>query len=122
MIHARGLSGTPLSSHWSTAAVNASCAHSSARSKSPSNRINVATIRPHSRRYTFSTACPAGVLILLDPKSSYGTLSISCLTIRLTTGKGKALVPLSRHGEAQTLFRLGEDKGESQPRPANPYA
>ena len=42
--------GTPVARHWSTAAAKASCAHSSARSKSPISRIRVATMRPHSAR------------------------------------------------------------------------
>src|SRR5882724_11486993 len=56
MIQARGNSGTPESRHWSTAAANASCAASSAISKSPKFRIRVATIRPQSEWYTESTA------------------------------------------------------------------
>ena len=36
--------------HWSTAAAKASCADSSARSKSPTMPIRVATIRPQSER------------------------------------------------------------------------
>ncbi len=45
-----GNSGTPVAGHWSTAAVNASCATSSARSKSPTRPMSVATIRPQSER------------------------------------------------------------------------
>ena len=50
MIHARGEPGTPETRHWSTAAAKASCAASSATSKSPVSLINVATIRPQSVR------------------------------------------------------------------------
>src|SRR5438046_614943 len=50
MIHARGNSGIPEDRHWSTAAVKASCATSSARSKSPKSRISAATMRPQSER------------------------------------------------------------------------
>jgi len=39
-----------------TAAANASCAASSARSKSPTTPMRVATIRPQSVRYSSSTA------------------------------------------------------------------
>src|SRR5438132_5412070 len=56
MIQARGTSGMPEMRHWSTAAAKASCAASSAISKSPVSRIKVATIRPQSERYTSSTA------------------------------------------------------------------
>ena len=43
--HARGFAGTPLLGHCSTADANASCSASSARSKSPSSRTNVAKTR-----------------------------------------------------------------------------
>ena len=48
--HARGLAGTPSRGHCSTAAANASCSASSARSKSPSRRISVAKTRRDSAR------------------------------------------------------------------------
>ena len=48
MIQALGNSGIPEVRHCSTAAVNASWAASSARSKSPKSRISVAKIRLHS--------------------------------------------------------------------------
>src|SRR6266851_7030446 len=63
MIHAGGESGTPDSRHWSTAAAKASCAASSARSKSPKDRIRVATIRPQSELYTAWTAALASTSI-----------------------------------------------------------
>src|SRR5262245_29091785 len=65
MIQARGNSGTPAARHWSTAAANASCADSSARSKSRTRRIRVATMRLQSDRYTASTA--ASTLAAIDP-------------------------------------------------------
>src|ERR1700677_1774776 len=55
-IQARGNSGTPETRHWSTAAAKASWADSSARSKSPTRRIRVATMRPQSEGYRASTA------------------------------------------------------------------
>src|SRR5690349_8832940 len=58
-IQARGNWGTPDSSHWRTAVAKASWAHSSARSKSPTRLMRVATIRPQSERYTASTAAAA---------------------------------------------------------------
>src|SRR5437773_9189287 len=64
MIQARGNSGTPETRHWSTAAVKASWAASSATSKSRTSRIRVATIRPQSERYTASTAAFASTGIL----------------------------------------------------------
>ena len=53
---APGLRGMPSRLHRSSARVNASCAHSSARSQSPVNRIRVATTRPHSSRNALATA------------------------------------------------------------------
>jgi hypothetical protein len=47
---ARGTGGTPVAGHWSTAAAKASWVASSARSKSRTSRIRVATIRPQSER------------------------------------------------------------------------
>src|SRR4051794_28985289 len=51
---ARGLAGTPSTGQRSTAAVNASCSASSARSKSPSRRIRVARTRRDSLRKRWS--------------------------------------------------------------------
>src|SRR6185503_8309733 len=55
--HALGLDGTPSRGHCSSAALNASCRASSARSKSPSRRISVASTRRDSDWYTASIAC-----------------------------------------------------------------
>src|SRR5690606_14355590 len=49
---ARGLPGTPSRGHCSSAARKASCSASSARSKSPSSRISVASTARDSDRYT----------------------------------------------------------------------
>ena len=59
---ARGLAGTPSRGHCSSAARNASCSASSARSKSPSRRISVASTARDSERYTASTVSRARVL------------------------------------------------------------
>src|SRR6266702_2319224 len=61
---ARGLAGTPVDSHCSMAAVNASWRASSAKSKSPSRRINVARTRPASRRKTSSTTRSMGPTLM----------------------------------------------------------
>src|SRR3989454_1165846 len=53
--HARGLTGTPFRDHCWTATAKASCSASSAASKSPSKRINVARTWRDSERYTAST-------------------------------------------------------------------
>ena len=45
-----GFDGIPVAGHRSTAAANASCAASSATSKSRTSRISVATMRPQSDR------------------------------------------------------------------------
>ena len=50
--HAPGWSGTPSRGQRCSARSNASWAHSSARSQSPSDRMSVATTRPHSRSNT----------------------------------------------------------------------
>ena len=52
--HARGLSGTPSRGQRSAAIANASCAASSARSKSPRKPISAARTRPHCSRKTCS--------------------------------------------------------------------
>src|SRR5467141_1811902 len=51
---ARGFAGVPSEGHFCSATAYASCNISSARSKSPSRRINVARIRPDSSRCSFS--------------------------------------------------------------------
>src|SRR5436190_1505842 len=53
--HGTGLAGTPSRGHCSTAALNASCIASSARSKSPSRRISVASTLRESRRNRVAT-------------------------------------------------------------------
>src|SRR6185503_20207920 len=53
--HARALVGMPSRGHRSAAMANASCAASSARSKSPRKPIRVARTRPHSSRKTCSS-------------------------------------------------------------------
>ena len=55
VIQAPGLSGTPRTGHVSSAVTNASWTASSARSKSPSTRMSVATARPDSSRNRRST-------------------------------------------------------------------
>ncbi len=60
--HAPGLRGTPSRPHVSSASVKASCAHSSARSQSPTPRINVATTRPHSEWNADATAASTSEL------------------------------------------------------------
>ena len=55
VIHAPGLAGMPRSGHVSSATMNASWTASSARSKSPSTRMSVATARPCSSRNRRST-------------------------------------------------------------------
>src|SRR5260370_13775019 len=55
VIHAPGLSGTPLAGQFAMAEANASCMASSARSKDPASRMRVAIIRPDSWRNTVST-------------------------------------------------------------------
>src|SRR5581483_3842757 len=62
VIQAPGLSGTPFSGQLDTAEVNASCMASSARSKEPESRINVAMIRPDSCRKTDSTKAVASAI------------------------------------------------------------
>ena len=52
--HARGLDGTPASGQRCSATATASCIASSARSKSPTRRISVASTRPASSRNIFS--------------------------------------------------------------------
>src|SRR6266545_3706698 len=79
MSQARGESGTPDIRQWSTAEVNASCIASSARSKSPTMRISVATSRPQSERYTASTAAVASCAM---PNRKY--FSPTCRSGRLT--------------------------------------
>ena len=54
--HAPGLSGTPASGHFSTAATSASCAKSSARPMSPTMRARRAMSRGDSMRQTASIA------------------------------------------------------------------
>jgi len=85
MIQARGESGTPSVRHWSTAAVKASCAASSASSKSPNWRMRVATIRPQSDRYTASTAT-LGFGSTFDDKKIYIAMSIGEVAIRFSSG------------------------------------
>src|SRR5678815_2294307 len=53
--HGTGLAGIPSRGHCSTAARNASCIASSARSKSPSRRISVASTLRESRRKRVAT-------------------------------------------------------------------
>src|SRR5690606_4205484 len=60
--HAPGFSGTPSRSQWSTASATASCSASSARSKSPHDRISVATMRPCSWRKTAASASEAALI------------------------------------------------------------
>ena len=55
VIQAPGLSGTPRAGQVSSALMNASWTASSARSKSPSTRMSVATARPCSSRNRRST-------------------------------------------------------------------
>src|SRR4051812_7420982 len=57
---AAALWGMPSAGQCSTAAMNASCRASSARSKSPKMRMSVARMRPYSSRNTRSTVCAAG--------------------------------------------------------------
>src|ERR1700716_1158305 len=52
--HARGLDGGSAAGQRSSAVANASCSASSARSKSPTRRISVASARPASSRNIFS--------------------------------------------------------------------
>ena len=58
VIHAPGLSGIPSIGHRSSAVTYASASASSARSKSPSTRISVASVRPWSSRKAIATASP----------------------------------------------------------------
>ena len=53
---APGLAGTPSRGHWRNASTSASCASSSARSRSFAIRASVATTRGNSIRKTVSTA------------------------------------------------------------------
>ena len=53
--HARGLTGVPSRGQRAAAIANASCAASSARSKSPRRPIRLARTRPHSSRNTCSS-------------------------------------------------------------------
>ena len=61
VIQAPGLSGIPSRGQRSNAIANASCTASSARSKSPSTRMSVATARPDSRRNRRSTTSAASL-------------------------------------------------------------
>src|SRR5258708_2548669 len=72
MIQARGNSGTPEAGHCSEAMAKASCAASSATSKSPTRRIRVATTRPQSARYVASTATLASMGIRHFSSFSWG--------------------------------------------------
>ena len=73
---ARGLSGTPSRGQRSAAIANASCAASSARSKSPRKPIRVARTRPHSSRKTCSRVVPVhleGRISTAPPMRAAGT-------------------------------------------------
>jgi len=61
--HAPGRSGAPSRRHAREASTKASCADSSARSRSRSSRVNVATRRGHSVRKTASTVETAGMTV-----------------------------------------------------------
>jgi hypothetical protein len=88
MIQAGGDSGIPASGHWLTAAAKASGANSSARSKSPSSRMSVATIRPESERYTPSTTATASAATP-DCKIIFVNLSICGPANRHSHADGK---------------------------------
>src|SRR5882762_6276359 len=85
MIHARGNSGTPEAGHWFTAAAKASCAASSATSKSPTSPIRIATMRPQSERYSSSTA-PTASIGIQDGKYFFAEVSIRAPALRFTDG------------------------------------
>src|SRR2546425_10102858 len=100
MIHAAGESGIPLARHWSTAAAKASCAASSAISKSPNERIRVATIRPQSARYTASTVALA-VESMSDNKNFMRPCrfrhSLFDLLVKVSTACGSDYVKTNGH-------------------------
>src|SRR5947207_15692448 len=61
-IHPAGLGGTPDAGQRASAAVNASCTASSARSMSLNCRTRIAMARPYSSRNTCSIAAVSGLL------------------------------------------------------------
>src|SRR5947207_3254405 len=104
---ARGNSGMPAVRHWSTAAANASCAASSATSKSPTIRIRVATIRPQSDRYSASTALAVSWAIA-DGRYFGPELSIRTLAVRFTDGGTHMKYLLLICDEEQAWAKLSE--------------
>src|SRR5215472_6929111 len=69
---APGFRGTPSFSQCTAAEANASCNDSSARSKEPERRINVAMIRPYSSRKTSSSVSPADMAARVAQSASAG--------------------------------------------------
>ena len=67
---ARGLDGGPAAGQRSSATATASCSASSARSKSPTRRISVASARPASSRKIFSISARRHAATLLNDRHS----------------------------------------------------
>src|SRR5882757_8939099 len=67
--HARGLDGGSAAGQRSSAVANASCSASSARSKSPTRRISVASARPASSRNIFSISIGVMRPAIIDRRS-----------------------------------------------------
>src|SRR6266508_160782 len=74
VIHAPGLSVTPMAGQRSTATTNASWTASAARSTSPRSRMRVATACPNSSRKTCSTTSRVASATLTPPDRSGGEL------------------------------------------------
>src|SRR5256885_2068079 len=102
--HAPGLRGLPSRGQRSAATANASCAASSARSKSPRKPMRVARTRPHSSRKT----CSISALALHDRPYLYGAPGARRGNARGQLDRGVEVVGLVEVVAAELLLGLGE--------------
>src|SRR5256886_3086958 len=102
--HAPGLRGVPSRGQRSAATANASCAASSARSKSPRKPMRVARTRPHSSRKT----CSISALALHDRPYLYGAPGARRGNARGQLDRGVEVVGLVEVVAAELLLGLGE--------------
>src|SRR5579871_3066645 len=108
--HARGLDGNSAAGQRSSAAAKASCKASSARSKSPTRRISVASARPASSRNTFSIST-GGILssVVVDHHgANLDRTALGAGNSRSNSNRGVEILGLDQVIAAELLAGFGE--------------
>jgi hypothetical protein len=110
VIHAPGFSGTPRSGQLASAAANASCIASSAKSNDPEIRMSEAIIRPLSSRNTFSAMALASTA-KSEASREHAQLAITCARSHDLPGKhtrniAEAPIASARRATRQSPARI----------------